>query len=101
MNPSPTRGLNAGWVASLGIGKAPSVIILASSAPASTYAFSNELGARTPSWLVCCSTTAITRSASLTGMAWVSTGSPACSFRSLVCTISPLKNASDTTCSGE
>ena len=45
MNPSPTRGLKAGWVASLGIGKAPSVIIRASSAPASTYAFSNELGA--------------------------------------------------------
>ena len=49
MNPSPTRGLNARWVASLGIGKAPTVIILASSAPASRYAFSNELGARTPS----------------------------------------------------
>ena len=80
MKPSPTRGLKARWVASLGIGKAPTVIILASSAPDSRYAFSNELGARTPSWLVCCSTTAMTWSPTLTGMAWVSTGKSGLQF---------------------
>ena len=59
------------------------------------------LGLRTPSWLVCCSTTPITRSLNCTGIAWTSTGMPALSLLSLVWVISPLMKASDTRCSGE
>ena len=79
----------------------PVETIVASWAPVSMYACSSTLGARVPSTLVCCSTTAITRSPCLTGMARVSTGIPACSLPSLVRVIPPLTNASDTRCSGE